>query len=586
MASNFEFLKKDWQDLFESASEAEKSVYTAPRTCVFYSRYALERAVYWLYQNDSYLKMPYQDTLAAMIHEQTFKDNLSPGLFDPIRFIHKLGNEAVHSDTKINSNQSLTAIRHLFTFLNWLFVYYSSSSVKGLTFNETLIPKTGIVDDRTSTQLQKIEEKLKQKDTEIEEKNKKLLETEEEVKKLREKIEEIEKIKQQNKEQAEQAVTVDELTEATTRKLFIDILLREAGWNPEDPNVREFKVTGMPNTAETGFVDYVLWGNNGLPLAVIEAKKTTVDPKEGSRQAELYADCLEKMYGQRPVIFYSNGYKTWIWDDVNYPQREVQGFYKKDELQLLIHRRKDKRDLSTIPVNKEIAGRYYQEEAIRRVAEAFSSKARESLLVMATGTGKTRVAIAIVELLMKGNRVKRVLFLADRTALLKQAKNFFTHHLPDVSLVDITEDKEDTTSRIAFSTYPTMMNCIDEARNGGEKKFGTGHFDLIIIDEAHRSVYLKYKAIFEYFDSLLLGLTATPKSDVDKNTYHLFNLENHVPTYAYELEQAVSDGYLVPVKAYSVPMKFHRLRSLGKAHCFSCGIGHGAGLLKLKLTYK
>jgi type I restriction enzyme R subunit len=314
----------------------------------------------------------------------------------------------------------------------------------------------------------------------------------------------------------------------------------------------------MPNTSGTGYIDYVLWGDNGLPLAVIEAKKTTVDPSSGCQQAKLYADCLEKMYNQRPVIFYSNGYKTWLWDDYNYPPWEVQGFYKKDELQLIIHRRKDRRDLSKIPVNKEIAGRYYQEEAIRRVAEAFSIKAREALLVMATGTGKTRVAIAIVDLLMKGNWVKRVLFLADRTALLKQAKNFFTHHLPDVSLVDITEDKEDTTSRIAFSTYPTMMNCIDESRNGGEKKFGTGHFDMIIIDEAHRSVYLKYKAIFEYFDSLLLGLTATPKSDVDKNTYHLFNLENHVPTYAYELDQAVSDGYLVPVKAYSVPMKFHR----------------------------
>jgi len=334
--------------------------------------------------------------------------------------------------------------------------------------------------------------------------------------------------------------------------------LREAGWNPKGKNVAEFEVTGMPNQSGKGYVDYVLWGDDGLPLAVIEAKKTKVDPKIGQRQAELYADCLEKNKGQRPVIFYSNGYETWIWDDLRYPPREVQGFYSKDDLQLIINRRTSLKDLTKAQVNKDIAGRYYQKESIKRVAESYSENARESLLVMATGTGKTRVSIAIVEMLMKANWVRRVLFLADRTALINQAKNAFNEHLPHASLVNITKVKEDDKSRIVFSTYPTMMNCIDDIRKDELKRFGIGHFDLIIIDEAHRSVYLKYKAIFEYFDSLLLGLTATPRSDVDKNTYQLFNLENNVPTYAYELEKAVNDKFLVPPKSIAVPMKFQQ----------------------------
>jgi type I restriction enzyme R subunit len=287
--------------------------------------------------------------------------------------------------------------------------------------------------------------------------------------------------------------------------------------------------------------------------------------KNSGTFTELYADCLEKMHGQRPIIFYSNGFETYLWDDQFYPEREVQGFYDKDELQLLIERRQSRKDLRLFSVNKDIAGRAYQLEAIQRIAENTVSnlngklrgRARQSLLVMATGSGKTRTAAAIVDMLTKCNWAKRVLFLADRNALVTQAKKAFNEHLPNLSAIDLTKQKEDNGTRLVFSTYPTILNRIDSLQEG-ERFYGVGHFDLIIVDEAHRSVYQKYKAIFDYFDALLIGLTATPKTEVDHNTYGLFGIEDDNPTFAYELDSAVADGFLVPPKAVSVPLKFIR----------------------------
>ncbi|MFO0700221.1 MAG: DEAD/DEAH box helicase family protein [Nitrospira sp.] len=306
-----------------------------------------------------------------------------------------------------------------------------------------------------------------------------------------------------------------------------------------------------------GFVDYVLWGDDGKPLGLVEAKRTRRDARIGQQQAKLYADCLERQFGQRPVIFYSNGYEHWIWDDQRYPPRRVQGFYKKAELELLIQRRETKRLLAEATITSAIVERHYQTRAIRRVAEAFKrDHDRKSLLVMATGAGKTRTVIALADLLMRCNWVKRVLFLADRVALVNQAVNAFKRHLPDASPVNLVTEKDEE-GRVFVSTYPTMMGLIDETADG-QRRFGVGHFDLVIIDEAHRSVFQKYRAIFQYFDSLLVGLTATPKDEVDRNTYSLFDLEDGVPTDAYSLEEAVRDGFLVPPQAVSVPLKFQR----------------------------
>jgi type I restriction enzyme R subunit len=302
-------------------------------------------------------------------------------------------------------------------------------------------------------------------------------------------------------------------------------------------------------------VDYVLWGDDDRPLALVEAKRTRRDPRVGQQQARLYADCLERRFGQRPVIFYSNGYEHWLWDDTSYPPRSVQGFLTKAELELTIQRCTTRLSLASTKIDPAIVERYYQTHAIRRIGEAFErDHERKALVVMATGAGKTRTVIALRDLLMRCNWVKRALFLADRVALVNQVTNAFKRHLPTSSPVNLVTEK-DAEGRVYVSTYPTMMRLIDETHDG-QRKFGVGYFDLVIIDEAHRSVYQKYRAIFDYFDALLVGLTATPKDEVDRNTYSLFELETGVPTDVYSLEDAVNDRFLVPSKAVSVPLKF------------------------------
>lgn len=345
--------------------------------------------------------------------------------------------------------------------------------------------------------------------------------------------------------------------EADTRRYLIDILLKEAGWDIYQPGWTEVEVQGMPTDSGKGRVDYVLWGDNGKPLALVEAKRSTADPRNGQRQAELYANCLETQFGQRPLIFYTNGYQTWIWDDSNYPPRPIQGFLKKDELERLIFRRTHRKGLHLVQVNTTIVNRSYQTEAIRRITETFSQKGRKSLLVMATGTGKTRTAIALVDLLMRANWVKRTLFLADRNALLTQAYRAFKTHLPTVTPIDLTKDKDAETANVVLSTYPTLYNCVNRS-SSTERFFGCGHFDLVIVDEAHRSVYKKYRALFDYFDALLIGLTATPRTEVHRDTYSIFELEPGVPTFAYELADAIADHYLVPPQGVDVPFKFLR----------------------------
>lgn len=548
--SNFDFLKKEWSTIYNSAIEAEKSIFTSPRTACFYSRRALEQTVIWLYENDSYLNKPYSDNLASLIHEQTFKDNLSPNLFPKLLTIQKVGNLAVHSEKSITDYDSLHVVKELFHFLFWFYRMYSEDKEKlSITFNSSFMPpKTGVEKSISTKQIQDLENKLTEKDNAIAIREEELKKTQKELELLKEQI-------QQIKAQNNKIPDSHDYNEAETRSYFIDLLLKEAGWNLKAKDVKEYPVIGMPNNSGDGFVDYVLWGDNGLPLGIVEAKRTKKDPRIGQQQAKLYADCLENMKGQRPIIFYTNGYDIYIWDDKNYPPRKISGFYKKDELESLITRRGNIKLLSNASINTDIAGRYYQIEAIKRVTEALERKERKALIVMATGTGKTRTVVAITELLQKYNWVKRVLFLADRNALIIQARKVFKQCITYTDTEIISNPDSTPNSRICLATYPSMMNCIDKT-NGGKSVFSSGHFDLIIIDEAHRSVYQKYKAIFDYFDAYLIGLTATPRDEVDKNTYGLFQLEKGVPTYAYESDQAYQDGYLVRPKAITVPLKF------------------------------
>ena len=350
---------------------------------------------------------------------------------------------------------------------------------------------------------------------------------------------------------------MNNLTEDQTREKLIDPLIKEAGFPLNKEKDREYEVSGMPNEKGIGFVDYVLWGDDGLPLAVVEAKRTIRSAKEGKQQAKLYADCLEKEFKRRPLIYYSNGYEHWFWDDSNYPPRAVQGFHAKDELELMMQRRSSRLPLSSAVINDKIVDRSYQHLAIRSITESLEEKnQRHSLIVMATGSGKTRVVIALVDLLTRCNWVKRVLFLADRISLVKQASREFGKHLPDTQVVNLLKD-HDANGRVYVSTYQTILNQINKLNNQ-TRKFGIGYFDLVIVDEAHRSIYSKYKGIFSYFDSYLIGLTATPKDEVDRNTYSLFQREVQDPTYAFGLEEAIEGGYLVPPKAVSVPLSIVR----------------------------
>lgn len=550
--SNFAFLQPEWSLIYESAIKAEGMANTDARTSCFYARRSLELAVAWLYKHDKSFRLPYQDHLSALIHEPSFREVVGDALFTKAKLIKDLGNLAVHSTRKLAATDAQAATRELFHLCYWLARTYGQKSRPdpGQRFAPDLLPKVSVVQPQTLDQLKKLEAQLHERDEKLSALLSDKAALDEELRKLREEF------AAARKANAAQPDTHD-YSEAETRDYFIDLLLKEAGWELDEKKNFEIEVTGMPNNEGKGFVDYVLWGDDGKPLGLVEAKRTKKNAKVGQQQAKLYADCLEAQYGQRPVIFYSNGYEHWLWDDANYPPRAVQGFFKKPELELMIQRRASRKKLADGVINADIIERYYQTRAVRRIGETFEvDNQRKALVVMATGAGKTRTVIALADILMRCNWAKRVLFLADRVALVNQAVNAFKKHLPDSSPVNLVTEKN-TEGRVFVSTYPTMMGLIDDAFDG-QRRFGVGHFDLIIIDEAHRSVYQKYRAIFEYFDSLLVGLTATPKDEIDHNTYGLFDLESGVPTDAYALDDAVSDGYLVPPKAVSVPLKFQR----------------------------
>ena len=350
-------------------------------------------------------------------------------------------------------------------------------------------------------------------------------------------------------------------SEKKTRDLIIDTLLLEAGWHLEDDKDREYRVEHMAPDDGVGFVDYVLWDGD-RPLALVEAKRTSISPHAGQTQAKLYAACLQRDTGTRPIIFCSNGIETWLLNEgIENAPRKVQGFLTRDELERLHTQVELKESLSgvgaSLLVNDKIAGREYQEDAIHAICRSFATGKREALVVMATGAGKTRTVIGLVDLLQRANCAKRVLFLADRTSLVHQAVNAFKAHLPNANPINLITDGN-SEGRIYASTYQTMVGKINEFTPEGVRRYGIRYFDLVIVDEAHRSVYRKYRGIFEYFDSLLVGLTATPKSEVDRNTYSLFGIRDSQPTYEYSLKQAIIAGYLVKPKAIEVPLKFMR----------------------------
>ena len=571
--TNFQFLEEEFSNFYDRAVKAEQLVVTDPRTSLLYSRMALEEAINWMYANDAELEKPYDESLNSLMMNHEFQTQFNNKLYNELHIIRKAGNLAAHNKY-VNDMDSHKSIESLFYFAKWFIKSYAQEPVGTIgIYNFDYIPRTGA----SILSRKQIEELQKTLDRELDSHQEQLKTKEAERLKLAEENElfqkQIELLQAQIEANKSEANNQDEVqhprNEAETRK---DVALREAGWDLTGVNDKEYKVSFMPkstNNSETGYVDYVLWDDDGLPLALVEAKKTLESVTKGENQAQLYAYALEKMHGRRPVMYYSNGYEIYLWDDQFYKQsRPVHGFYTKAELQTLMFRRSNRKDIRTEPIDTDISGRFYQMRSIKSIAEHYAGNDksngkligtnRGALLVLATGTGKTRTSIAFSKLMLECNWAKRILFLADRISLVEQAKRNFVKFLPQHTSVNLLEEKDNPDARIAFSTYKTMMGLIDGSRVEEGRFYGVGHFDLVIVDEAHRSIYKKYQAIFQYFDALFLGLTATPKHNIDKNTYHIFGLPDKSPTDAYTYEEAVENEHLVPYRSIALPTKFLR----------------------------
>ena len=533
--TNFDFLKNEekFDSFAETAVTAEKLLNIDIDSCVLNCRRAMEFAVKWMYSVDKELKPPYEQTLVCLINDENFRDIVGEDTYRRMDFIRKVGNNAAHSGKKVTKEQAELCLENLYYFMDQVAYFYADSYTEQ-QFDKNLPIQTP---EKAFSPAN---------DTDID---------------LQALIEENKALKKQltaHRQEKQQTYTSKplECSEADTRKIYIDFMLQDAGWTEGKDWQNEVKLDGMPNKSGIGYADYVLYGDDGKALAVLEAKKTCTDVAKGRQQAKLYADILEKKYGRRPIIFLSNGFDTRIQDNL-YPERKVASVYSKRDLEKLFNLQSMRKSLDNINVNQKIAGRYYQVGAIRAVCDDFGRKnRRKALLVMATGSGKTRTIIALCDVLLRHGWIKNILFLADRNALVTQAKRNFVNLLPDLSVTNLCEEKDNYNAHCVFSTYQTMMNVIDTAKDNDGKLFTVGHFDLVVCDEAHRSIYNKYRDIFNYFDAPLVGLTATPKSDIDKNTYEVFELQDGTPTYGYELAQAVKDGYLVDFISAETKLNF------------------------------
>lgn len=552
MITNFDYLKQEpkFSRFADVAISAERIILMDPEASIINSRRAMEFAVKWMYSVDSDLEMPYQDNLQSLMNAEEYRDIVGPDLWKRMDYIRRCGNNVAHSNKKLGRDEAMLCLENLFIYLDFVACCYSEQ-YEERSFDKTVITsriekarESKAAASAVKAELEREQEKSTRQELDLQ----KLMA---ENASLKEEL----SVRRQEQQQAYVPKPLD-LSEYKTRKLYIDAMLMEAGWTEGKDWLNEVELHGMPNQSGIGFADYVLYDDMHRPLAVIEAKRTCVDVSRGRQQAKLYADLLEQKYKRRPVIFLTNGFETHIIDG-QYPERPCAVIYSKRDLEKWFNLLAMRTSLEHVTVDKNIAGRYYQEAAIKAVCRSFDEKnRRKALLVMATGSGKTRTVIALCDCLLKAGWVKNILFLADRNSLVTQAKRSFVNLLPSLSCTNLVEEKDNYNAHCVFSTYQTMMNCIDTVSDSQGKLFTCGHFDLVICDEAHRSIYNKYRDIFSYFDAPLVGLTATPKDEIDKNTYEIFELENGVPTYGYDLAQAVKDGYLVDYVSVESKLKF------------------------------
>lgn len=518
---NFDYIKDlGFDDLHRYCSAAEETQVCDPEMSAFHCRRALEYMVRELYVMKG-IVIPERTSLLQMVDDESFSKFINdPKVMMAVHYVRKVGNHGAHA-MKVTKQESFFCLLNIYNVVAAILLKLQLiQTVK--PFDKNLIPGKPNIHVVPPAEI-----KVSESDAIVKQANKEAVESTDPV------------------------VEMDcpDLSEDDTRKMFINLMLKEAGWEVMEKEgliqplkaCIEIEVDGMPTTSKKGYADYVLFGSNGKPLAVVEAKRTSKSPDAGKHQAELYADCLEAKYGVRPVIYYTNGFETYIIDGLGYPPRRLYCFHTATDLELMIQKR-SRHDINDFKVNGKITDRDYQKMSIKAVCEHFNKKHRKGLIVMATGTGKTRVAISLVDILTRNEWVKNALFLADRTSLVNQAHKNFVKLLPNMTTCVLSDDSDhDLNARLTFSTYQTMINHIDTE----DKTFSVGRFDLIIIDEAHRSIFGKYGAIFNYFDSLLIGLTATPRDEVDRSTYEIFEMEQGEPNFAYELEEAVADGYLV-----------------------------------------
>ena len=539
--SNFTFLNKKWSSLAKLGMQAENYLHTDNNASMLKMRMFGEQIIDLVLAglNIEVDRFATQDDKIKLLRQEKINQSI-PDLFDIVR---RYGNKANHQGYE-NKKDALECLVSMYKVAAWFYIKVTKdTSIKPLTFK---VPKP----KSTKAPVYNIEDYANEKE-EIKETHTK------EVNSLKEEQKGIIETQEDKKTEREVEETLN-LNEAETRKKLIDIMLKDAGW---DINNKELVKLELPlenhkEQGKKGFADYVLFNKKGKPVAVIEAKKSSVDPIIGRQQAVEYANTIERDYGIRPIVFYTNGYEIYMWDDRHSEPRQIWGFYTLDDLEELYFKNKYKKDLNKIEIDKNIAGRPYQIEGIKRVYERYSNGYRKALLVMATGTGKTRTVIALTKGLMEANFVKRVLFLADRDELVKQAKedkNSFKTFMPEqISCRFTGKNADNREATLYFSTYQTMINYYS--------KFSVGFFDLVICDESHRSIYKTYRDILEYFDSNIIGLTATPVDFIERNTFDLFNCESEDPTFNFSVDQAWSHipPYLIEPRVIDATTDFLR----------------------------
>lgn len=550
---NFEILRVGWPELASLGGFAEAYAHDDPASALVKLRLFAENLTKDIYR-DLGLPKPEHATFVDLLGNQSFAAITPKVVLDKLHALRIHGNKAAHGEPAY-TRSALWLLQEAFDLGRWLFVQYGKGNAASIPAFGKPAPDGG---DDSKGQLKRekrqVLEKLAAQEAQMEALLRELETARLATATAEKKVEEIQALASSSMATA----NLLEFNEATTRARIIDSLLATSGWNVAAGEVstgqvgKEVEVKHQPTASGLGYADYVLWDDNGNPLAVVEAKKTAVDPERGRQQAKLYADGLERMHGQRPVIFYTNGYDIWMWDDVlGYPPRKVFGYYSKDSLQYLVNfQRAGRKPLNSLEPNAAIVNRLYQIEAIKRVSERFADSHRKALIVQATGTGKTRVAIALAEMLIRAGWVKRVLFLCDRRELRKQAKNAFGDFLSEPIRIVSSRVNQSASERIFLATYPAMQKVY--------QSFDVGFFDLIISDESHRSIYNVYGDMFHYFDCLQIGLTATPIDFVSRNTFSLFGCEGQLPTANYDLEQAVHDGFLTPLEVFEHTTQFLR----------------------------